>query len=495
MNEPFHVLLRAGQLSNLATTAGYCELAAAQRASDRLKLVSALVSAAGVSFDSSAAQGPAAGKSIRVAATTTQVSAQEQPDAVLSAITRCRSDHFGAIAHVLSKRGVSGPGEGTPTEVRPLLALSGIPFVAKNLFDVEGLPTYAGGPFDREIRPASADAAAITQLTRQGASLVATTHMDEYAYGFLGRNPHHGNVLNPRAPLYIAGGSSGGSAAAVAGGLVPLALGTDTNGSIRVPAALCGVYGVKPGFGRVSRRGIRSLAPSLDHVGLLADNLDLLEAAFGVLDDEPQIDEPAIESVSLGVASGDFETYCEPDVWQAIFKFAPAAEDAPRFNLFGLVDELAAASVITAVEAYRVHETNLALFPNRYSPGLTVRLRAAAEIGHRTFERAKDIQARVRDKYLARLAKTDVLIAPALPVVAPRIGAEVVTLRGVDLLVPDALSLFTRPFSLAGLPVVVVPVRSRKHQGIGIQLACTPGAERRLWAAARQLLAQAPARF
>ena len=197
---------------------------------------------------------------------------------------------------------------------------------------------------------------------------------------------------------------------------------------------------------------------------------------------------------AIGLNGGDFETYCEPDVWQAIGTFAPAAADAPRFNLFGLVDELAAASVITAVEAYRVHESNLALFQNRYSPGLAARLKAAVEIDNRTYERAKDMQARVRDKYLAWLAKSDVLIAPALPVLAPRIGAEVVTLRGVNLLVPDVLSLFTRPFSLAGLPVVVVPVRSRNHQGIGIQLVCAPGAERRLWAAARQLLAHAPAR-
>lgn len=479
----------ASRLSALAVPSGGPALTDTQRASERLKMVSALVSEAVVSIGSPLSVTSRAANTVCSVEANARSSAWGTPDAIGDAIARCRADPFGAIAHVLPDRRGSGQGDCTATGSSHGLALSGVPFAAKNLFDVEGLPTYAGGPFDRDLRPATADATAIARLTAQGATLVATTNMDEYAYGFLGRNPHHGSVVNPRAPDCIAGGSSGGSAAAVAAGLVPLALGTDTNGSIRVPAALCGVFGIKPGFDRVSRAGVRSLAPSLDHVGLLAVHLDLLEVAYGVLTDQLPTRLESIDTVSIGVAGGDFETWCEPEVWRVIRDLIPAAADAVRFDLCGLVDELAAASIITAVEAYRVHATDLEQFPHRYSAQLIVRLRAGADVDHQTYERAKDIQARVREKYLAWLAKVDVLITPALPVFAPRVGAETVTLRGVDLLVPDALSLFTRPFSLAGLPVVVVPLLSRQCHGVGIQLVCAPGSERKLWAAARLLLA------
>ena len=141
--------------------------------------------------------------------------------------------------------------------------LAGVPFAVKNLFDVAGVTTLAGSRINRERPPAERDAAAVAALRRAGAVLVGCLNMDEYAFGFTTENAHYGPTHNPHDPTRIAGGSSGGSAAAVAAGLVPLSLGSDTNGSIRVPASLCGVFGLQPTYGRVSRAGVVLFAGSL----------------------------------------------------------------------------------------------------------------------------------------------------------------------------------------------------------------------------------------
>ena len=135
------------------------------------------------------------------------------------------------------------------------LPLLGVPFAVKNLFDIEGLPTLAGSRIERESPPAKADAALVQRLEAAGAVLVGALNMDEYAYGFTTENSHVGPVRNPHDLTRIAGGSSGGSGAAVAAGQVPITLGSDTNGSIRVPSSLCGVFGLKPTFGRLPRTG------------------------------------------------------------------------------------------------------------------------------------------------------------------------------------------------------------------------------------------------
>ena len=158
--------------------------------------------------------------------------------------------------------------------------LAGVPFVVKNLFDVAGSRTRAGSIIELDRPPATTDATAVRRLRTAGAVVVASTNMDEYAHGFTTQNAHDGTTRNPRDPRRIAGGSSGGSAAAVAAGLVPLALGSDTNGSIRVPASLCGTFGLKPTFGRVSRAGTTLFVTSLDHVGPLAGTVADLAAAY-----------------------------------------------------------------------------------------------------------------------------------------------------------------------------------------------------------------------
>jgi len=161
--------------------------------------------------------------------------------------------------------------------------LAGAPFAVKNLFDVAGLVTIAGSKIDRERPPATADATIVRRLAAAGAVLVGALNMYEYAYGSTTENTHYGPAHNPHDPARVAGGSSGGSGAAVAGGLVPLALGSDTNGSIRVPASLCGIFGLKPTYGRLSRAGARLFAASLDHVGPLARSVGDLAATYDAM--------------------------------------------------------------------------------------------------------------------------------------------------------------------------------------------------------------------
>ena len=150
--------------------------------------------------------------------------------------------------------------------------LAGVPYAVKNLFDIEGLVTLAGSVVNRSHPPATADAFLVSQMKAAGAVLVGALNMDEYAYGFTTENTHYGPCHNPHDLSRIAGGSSGGSGAAVAAGHVPIALGSDTNGSIRVPASLCGVWGLKPTFGRLSRRGTYPFVYSIDHLGPMANS-------------------------------------------------------------------------------------------------------------------------------------------------------------------------------------------------------------------------------
>lgn len=164
-----------------------------------------------------------------------------------------------------------------------LPALAGVPYAVKNLFDVEGVTTLAGAKLFSTQPPATKDAFAIRQLTNAGATLAGTLNMDAYAYGFTTENSHYGATRNPRDLTRVAGGSSGGSAAAVAAGMVNFALGTDTNGSIRVPASLCGVPGLKPTFGRLSRSGSHPFVASLDHIGPLARNVEDLACVYDAL--------------------------------------------------------------------------------------------------------------------------------------------------------------------------------------------------------------------
>src|SRR4051812_20143729 len=192
--------------------------------------------------------------------------------------------------------------------------LAGAPFAVKNLFDIANLTTLAGSKINRDNPPAQRDASVVAALRRAGAVLLGALNMDEYAYGFTTENTHYGPTRNPHDLSRSAGGSSGGSGAAVAAGLVPLTLGTDTGGSIRVPAALCGIFGLKPTFGRVSRDGVALFSAPVDHVGPLARSVRDLACAYDLMQDEPVSPTLAqgIGGLRIALPAGYFPEHAQP---------------------------------------------------------------------------------------------------------------------------------------------------------------------------------------
>src|SRR6204780_3623907 len=200
--------------------------------------------------------------------------------------------------------------DATRARGEPMGPLGGVPFAVKNLFDVAGLPTLAGSKINRDLPPAARDTTLIERLEAAGAVLVGALNMGEYAYDFTGENIHDGASRNPHDHDRMSGGSSGGSGAAVGGGLVPLALGSDTNGSIRVPSSLCGIFGLKPTFGRLSRARTFPFVASLDHLGPFARTTRDLALAYDAMQgpdaDDPacteRAPEPAMPQLERGIA-------------------------------------------------------------------------------------------------------------------------------------------------------------------------------------------------
>ncbi|HJQ59599.1 MAG TPA: AtzE family amidohydrolase, partial [Vineibacter sp.] len=276
---------------------------------------------------------------------------------------------------------------------RPAGALAGVPFAVKNLFDIAGIATLAGSKINADQPPAARDATLIQRLEAAGAILVGGLNMGEYAYDFTGRNAHAGPSRNPRDPSRMTGGSSGGSGAAVAGGLVPLSLGSDTNGSIRVPASLCGIFGLKPTYGRLSRAGCFLFCDSLDHVGPLARSVRDLAASFDVMQGPDAVDpvcterlpEPTMPRLEEGVAglrfaiAGDyFEGQLEPVAAEAVARIADALGASRKVVLPGAARARGCAYLITAAEGGTLHLPRLRSRAADFDPETRERFMAGA---------------------------------------------------------------------------------------------------------------------
>src|SRR2546428_4687665 len=300
--------------------------------------------------------------------------------------------------------------------------------------------------------------------------------MDEYAYGFSTENTHYGPTRNARDRSGIAGGSSGGSAAAVAGGLVPLPLGTDTNGSIRVPAALCGVFGLKPTFGRVSRAGVVPLAWSFDHVGPFARHVADLATAFDAIAGPDPLDpacstlppprasgelERGIDGLRLAVARGHFARLAADEALAAVTRVAAALGARPAVSLPEAQRARAAAQVITARERSAYHLENLRARAADFDPMIRDRLLAAALLPAAAYLRAQRFRAWYRARVAEVFPEVDLLLAPTTPWTAPAIGAPWPTRTyGTEVLTRGHLGVFTQPLSFIGLPVISVPLVS-----------------------------------
>ncbi len=375
---------------------------------------------------------------------------------------------------------------------RPLGPLAGVPFAVKNLFDVAGLTTLAGSRINRDLPPATHDAALVRKLDAAGAVLVGALNMDEYAYGFTTENAHYGPTRNPHDVERIAGGSSGGSAAAVAAGLVPLTLGSDTNGSIRVPASLCGVFGLKPTYGRLSRIGAFLFAASFDHLGPFARSAADLAAAYDVMQgadaaDLAQIPRPleAIsESLSLGIqglrialADGYFQDNASPDA-RAALKLAAHALAVKRSVTIPEPERArAAAFVITMAEGANLHLPNLKTRPMDFDPATRDRFLAGALVPATYVQQAQRFRSWYRRQVLRLFDEIDVILTPATPVAATRIGQTMMELNGKEVVARPFMGLLTQPISFIGLPAAVAPIVREGTMPIGVQIIAAPWRE------------------
>lgn len=375
-----------------------------------------------------------------------------------------------------------------------LPVLAGVPYAVKNLFDVQGEVTLAGSKVNRAHAPAKADAFLVSQMQKAGAVLVGMLNMDEYAYGFTTENTHYGATHNPHKLGHTAGGSSGGSGAAVAAGMVPITLASDTNGSIRVPSSFCGVWGLKPTFGRLSRRGSYPFVYSVDHLGPLADSVQGLALSYDAMQSPDALDpachalrvQPVTESLPrsahglrIGRLSGYFDEFATPsaiEVAKTAARTLNAAEGV-QWPEPGLAR--AAAFITSAAEGGRLHLTDLKTKVHDFEPLNVDRFIAGALQPAAWYLRAQQFRRVYRDKVNALFEHWDVLIAPATPLSAPPLGAEWLEINGQQLPCRPSIGLLSQPISFSGCPVVTAPMWPSGTGGmpIGVQLIAAPWRE------------------
>jgi AtzE family amidohydrolase len=421
-----------------------------------------------------------------------EVTARAVTEAALKRIER-HNPMLGAFTDVTAARALE-QAELVDSKIRNAMdpgPLAGVPFAVKNLYDIKGITTRAGSKINRDNPPAERDATLVTRLEAAGAVLLGGLNMDEYAYGFTGENAHDGPSRNPHALDRMTGGSSAGPAAAVAGGLVPLSLGSDTNGSIRVPASFCGLFGLKPTYGRLSRAHSFPFVSSLDHLGPFARSTRDLALAYDTMQgfDEAdpaqtkRVNEPTsarlkhpIPGLRIAVA-GDYFLGA-PEVQAQVQKVAKALEATKTVTLPDAQAARAAAFIITMAEGATLHLERLRERPDDFDPEVRDRLLAGAMLPGVWVERAQKLRRVFRDRVLKLFDGVDAILTPATPMKAPLLGQKTAMFGGVELPVRPNLGIFTQPISFIGLPVVTVPVwQYGEDLPLGVQVIAAPWRE------------------
>lgn len=406
----------------------------------------------------------------------------KQHDTVLNSFTDVTADRAHAKARAIDADIAAGKSVGP---------LAGVPFAVKNLFDVAGLPTRAGSKINRDLAPAKRDATLIERLEAAGAVLVGALNMGEYAYDFTGENVHDGPSRNPHDTTRMTGGSSGGSGSAVGGALVPIALGSDTNGSIRVPSSFCGIFGLKPTYGRLSRARSFPFVASLDHLGPLARSVTDLALAYDAMQG-PDADDGActtrgleptlplianpVSDLRIAIAGGYFQKNVFPEAVEAVSRVAKALGATRVVDVPEAARARAAAYVITTTEGASLHLDRLRKRPNDFDPAVRDRLIAGAMVPAALVDRAQKFRRWYRAQLAEIFKSVDVLLAPATPCTAPKLGQVNFNLDGVDMPVRANIGIHTQPISFIGLPVVAVPV-PLEPLPIGVQIIAAPWRE------------------
>ncbi|MGL3211547.1 AtzE family amidohydrolase [Bradyrhizobium sp. BR 1433] len=428
------------------------------------------------------AQAVSSRKITALAATEAALARIAAHDKVLNAFTDVTPDRARARASAVDAAIAAG---------QPVGPLAGVPFAVKNLLDVQGLPTRAGSKINRDLPPSPRDATLIERMEAAGAVLVGALNMGEYAYDFTGENVHDGPSRNPHDPARMTGGSSGGSGSAVGGALVPIALGSDTNGSIRVPSSFCGTFGLKPTYGRLSRARSYPFVASLDHLGPLARSVKDLALAYDAMQG-PDADDPAcivqsveptvpllandVRGLRVAIAGGYFQQNLFPEAAEAVARIAKALGATRTVELPEAARARAAAYIITTTEGAALHLDRLRKRPNDFDPAVRDRLIAGAMIPAAYVDKAQKFRRWYRARMLELFQSVDVILAPATPCTAPKIGQANFTLDGVELPVRANIGIHTQPISFIGLPVVAVPV-PLEPMPIGVQVIAAPWRE------------------
>jgi 1-carboxybiuret hydrolase len=406
----------------------------------------------------------------------------KQHDTILNSFTDITADRARAKARAIDADIAAGKSVGP---------LAGVPFAVKNLFDVAGLATRAGSKINRDRVPATRDATLIERMEAAGAVLVGALNMGEYAYDFTGENVHHGPSRNPHDTTRMSGGSSGGSGSAVGGALVPIALGSDTNGSIRVPSSFCGIFGLKPTYGRLSRARSFPFVASLDHLGPFARSATDLALAYDAMQG-PDADDAActtrgieptlpllanpVSDLRIAIAGGYFQQNLFPEAVEAIGRVAKALGATRVVDVPEAARARAAAYVISTTEGASLHLDRLRKRPNDFDPAVRDRLIAGAMVPAPLVDRAQKFRRWYRAQLAEVFKSVDVLLAPATPCTAPKLGQVNFNLGGVELPVRANIGIHTQPISFIGLPVVAVPV-PLEPLPIGVQIIAAPWRE------------------
>ncbi|MFZ5922434.1 MAG: amidase [Chloroflexota bacterium] len=397
--------------------------------------------------------------------------------------------------NAFAKRTEIGRLESSQTELlsKPLIS---IPLGIKDLIDVAGLPTRAGSPGHFDDTPALKDAPVVEKLKAAGALILGKTNTHEIALGITGINPHTGAVRNPHDPTRITGGSSSGSAAAVASGMALGALGSDTGGSIRIPASLCGVVGLKPTYGRVSTRGVVPLSWNLDHVGPIAKSVEdaalLLNVIAGYDPQDPAsaVGQNGILSCAdikgwrIALAVGDFVEDCDPGVYpaveQAVRVFAGLGAQVEKVEIALLREAAAANGTMVIADAAAFHRERLSGHPDRFGADVRQRLERGRAVTSTEYALARRVQSEAKRYFDLFFEKFDLLILPTTAAVAAPI-------QGLDSAAyAPKLTRFTAPFNLTGLPALSLPCGKVDGLPVGLQIVGGPWQESKVLAAGRR---------
>ncbi len=374
--------------------------------------------------------------------------------------------------------------------------LHGIPIGLKDLFYTRGVKTTAGSLVYKDFVP-EYDATVVANLQEAGAISIGKTNLHEIAFGITSKNPHYGFVLNPIDPTRLAGGSSGGSAALVAGGFLPMALGTDTGGSIRVPASFCGIAGLKPTYGLVSRYGVLPLAFSLDHVGPLGSCVEDCALALNALVGGGNYNVPApvdLKGVRVGVPTDPLFGSAADDVLGAVEKAVSIMQRlganvqkiaTPAFNEMNATARMVQLAETAAIYVEHIDKS-------QFGDDVWALLEQGRMIMGHEYVNAQRMRTLFRRQFDELWTKVDVLVGPTTPMTAPRQDQVNVTIQGREENVRMAATRLVRAINLLGEPALSIPCgQGSDGMPIGLQLVAAPFAEKTLIKVGKSLEAKA----